>query len=341
MIVDLKRIEPDLKDVHSKVLQYENYRLFSNLRSLSQTKKKGRKVGGLRFKGKNWFKTFSYNQSGFAIMQNQTRYDKLWLSKIGEIPFIMHRTIEGKIKQITIKHCPSGKWYASIIAEIKEEIKPTENTNKVGIDLGIMNYIYDSDGNHFDNPRHLDKSLEKLQKRQRRLSRKKKGSKNRIKQKIGVARIHEKITNQRDDFLHKLSRYYVDNYGFIAVEDLQIKNMVRNNHLAKAISDASWSRFIQMLCYKAERAGCTVVKVEPRRTTQICSGCGKEVHKELWDRTHKCNCGLEIDRDYNSAINILKRALLSERQEYTPVEIEPLLSDEQVRSKKQEAPCES
>ncbi|HLD39153.1 MAG TPA: helix-turn-helix domain-containing protein, partial [archaeon] len=106
MITDLKRIEPDLQKVYSKVLQYENYRLFSNLRSLSQTKKKGRKVGSLRFKGKNWFKTFSYNQSGFAIMQNQTRYDKLWLSKIGEIPFIMHRTIEGKIKQITIKHCP-------------------------------------------------------------------------------------------------------------------------------------------------------------------------------------------------------------------------------------------
>ncbi|MEK6888012.1 MAG: RNA-guided endonuclease TnpB family protein [Candidatus Aenigmatarchaeota archaeon] len=341
MIVDLKRIEPDLKNVHSKVLQYENYRLFSNLRSLSQTKKKGRKIGSLRFKGKNWFKTFSYNQSGFAIMQNQTRYDKLWLSKIGEIPFIMHRDIEGKIKQITIKHCPSGKWYASIIAETKNEIPVTDNTNKVGIDLGTMNYVYDSNGNHFDNPKYLNKSLEKLRKEQRRLSRKKKGSKNRAKQKTAVARIHEKIVNQRDDFLHKLSRRYVDNYGFIAVEDLQIKNMVRNRHLAKSISDASWSRFTQMLCYKAERAGCTVVKVEPRGTTQKCSNCGKEVHKELWNRIHKCECDLEIDRDYNSAMNILKRALGQELPESTPVEIEPLLSNEQVRSEKQEAPCES
>ena len=96
-----------------------------------------------------------------------------------------------------------------------------------------------------------------------------------------------------------------------------------------------------MLCYKAERAGCTVVKVEPRGTTQTCSGCGTKVHKELWNRIHKCECGLEIDRDYNSAMNILKRALLSERQESTPVEIEPLLSNEQVRSEKQEAPCKS
>ena len=341
MIVDLKRIEPDLKNVHSKVLQYENYRLFSNLRALSQTKKMGRKFGSMRFKGKNWFKTFSYNQSGFAVMQNRTRYDKLWLSKIGEIPFIMHRDIEGKIKQITIKHHPSGKWYASIIAETKTEIPETKNKEKVGLDLGTMNYVYDSDGNHSDNPKHLDKSLGKLQKGQRRLSRKRKGSQNRNKQRISVARVHEKIINQRDDFLHKLSRYYVDKYGFIAVEDLQIKNMVRNCHLAKSISDASWSKFIQMLEFKAERAGVRVVKVEPRGTTQICSSCGIKVHKELWNRTHKCTCGLEINRDYNSAMNILKRALGQELSKSTPVEIEPLLSNEQVWSEKQETPCES
>ncbi len=341
MIVDMKRIEPELQNVHSKVLQYENYRLFSNLRALSQTRKKGRKVGRLRFKGKGFFKTFSYNQSGFAIMQNQTRYDKLWLSKIGEIPFIMHRNIEGKIKQITIKHYPSGKWYASIIAETKDEISETKNKDKVGIDLGTINYAYDSNGNHFDNPKHLDKSLKKLKMTQRNLSDKKKGSKNREKSRIKVARIHGKITNQRDDFLHKLSRYYVNNYGFIAVEDLQIKNMVRNRHLAKSISDASWSKFIQMLEFKAERAGVQVVKVESRGTTQICSNCGNKVHKELWNRIHRCECGLAIDRDYNSAINILHKALLSERQESTPVENRPILLTEQVSSEKQEAPYDS
>src|SRR3989344_5661639 len=335
MVVDLKRIEPELKNVHSKVLQYENYRLFSNLRALSQIKKKGKKVGRLRFKGRGWFKSFSYNESGFAIMQNQTRYDKLWLSKIGEIPFIMHRDIEGKIKQITIKHHPSGKWYASIIAETKDEIRVTQNTNRVGIDLGTMNYAYDSDGNHFDNPKCLDKSLKKLRKEQRRLSTKNKGLKNRTRQKIKVARIHEKIMNQRDDFLHKLSIYYINNYGYIAVEDLQVSNMVRNRYLSRSISDASWSRFIWMLCYKAERAGCTVVKVEPRGTTQRCSDCGKEVHKELWDRTHKGECGLETDRDYNSAMNILRRALGQELPEYTPVERRPLLVETQASQLKE------
>jgi len=339
----LKKEIPELQDVHSKALQYENYRLHSNIFALHQLKKNGKKVGKLRFKGKEWFKTFTYNQSGFAILHNQTRYDKLWHSKIGEIPFVMHRDIEGKIKQVTIKHHSSGKWYASIIAETKEEIKPTQNTNKVGIDLGTINYVYDSDGNSSDNPKHLDKSLKKLRKEQRSLSRKKRGS-NRAKQKIKVARVHEKIVNQRDDFLHKLSRYYINSYSYIAIEDLNVKGLIRISYNAKNIMDASWSRFIQMLCYKAERAGCTVVKVEPRGTTQRCSNCGKEVHKELWNRVHKCECGLEIDRDYNSAMNILKRALESlpsERWESTPVETEPLFSNEQARSEKQEAPCDS
>lgn len=337
MITDLKRIEPELQGVHSKVLQYENYRLFTNLRALSQLKKNGKKVGKLRFKGRGHFKTFYYNQSGFAIIQNQTRYDKLWLSKIGEIPFIMHRDIEGKIKQIVVKMYPSGKWHASIIiAEAEKEVPKTENTKKVGIDLGLENYVFDSVGNAFPNQRFLNKSLKKLKREQRRLSKKVRGSKNRNRQRTKVAGVYERVTNQRDDFLHKLSRHYADNYGFIAVEKLQIKNMVRNHYLAKSISDASWSRFIQMLEYKAERVGVRVVKVEPNKTTQICSNCGVEAHKELWNRIHKCECGLTIDRDYNSAINILKKALGQGLSESTPVETEPLLSNEQVWSTKQE-----
>ena len=341
MIVDLKRVEPDLQDVHSKVLQYENYRLFSNLRSLSQTKKKGRKVGSLRFKGKNWFKTFSYNQSGFAIIENATRFDKLWLSKIGEIPMIVHRKIEGKIKQVTIKKVSSGKWFVSVITETEDKVSQSTNHKAVGVDLGIKNYVFDSEGDNFSNQKFLEKSSKKLRREQRRLSRKAKGSQNRNKQRIVVARIHERIVNQREDFQHKLSRYYANNYGLIAIEDLQIKNMVRNRRLSKSISDAAWSKFVQMLEYKAEKAGVRVMKVEPNNTTQKCSSCGIKVPKELGDRIHDCQCGLLIDRDYNSAINILNKALLSERQESTPVETEPLLLAEQVRSEKQEAPCDS
>ncbi|MBI2673399.1 transposase, partial [Candidatus Woesearchaeota archaeon] len=211
---------------YSKVLQYENYRLFSNLRSLSRLKKKGKKIGRLRFKGKEWFKTFTYNQSGFKLTNVGKRCQILHLSKIGNILIRCHRNINGKIKQVTIKKEASGKWFASITAENKEEIIKTQNKNKVGIDLGILNYIYDSDGNHFNNPKHLSKSLKKLARAQKKLSKRKKGSNNRNKQRLKTAVIHEKITNQRNDFLHKLSRYYINNYSLIAIENLNIKGLL-------------------------------------------------------------------------------------------------------------------
>ncbi len=332
----LKQQYPELKYVHSKTLQYESYRLFSNLRALAHLKKNGKKVGKLRFKGKGWFKTFSYNQTGFKITEHDTRFDILYLSKIGNIPMLMHRKIEGNIKQATIKHQPSGRWFVSIIAETEEEIKPTQNTNKVGIDLGLENLVYDSDNNKFEHPRCLNKSLDKLAKEQRLLSRKKGGSKNKAKQRIKVARIHERVVNQRDDFLHKLSRLYTDNYGFIAVENLNIKGMVRNHYLAKSIIDASWSRFIQMLEYKAESAGIRVMKVDPKNTTQKCSQCGNTIKKSLAVRTHKCICGFVVDRDYNSALNIINKAVGQGLPESTPVEMEPIPM-RQAPSTKQEA----
>ncbi|MFX0097216.1 MAG: RNA-guided endonuclease InsQ/TnpB family protein [Candidatus Hodarchaeota archaeon] len=323
-IVELKKEFPELKDVYSKVLQYENHKLFSNLRALAKTKKNGRKVGKLRFKSKNSFKTFTYNQTGFRIIEKQTRSVELHLSKIGRILTIKHRTIKGKIKQITIKRYPSQKWYALVAVENKMEVPRKQNTRRVGIDLGIINYVYDSDGNHFDNPKSLDNSLKKLKKRQKRLSMKKKESKNWFKQKIEVARVHEKIVNQRDDFLHKLSNYYTKNYRFIAVENLDVRGLIRLSYSARNIVDASWSKFTLMLHYKAERAGCVFLKVDPEGTTQTCSSCGKKIKKQLWERIHMCGCGLEIDRDHNSAINILKRALGQELPEFTPAETGPL-----------------
>ncbi|MAH42186.1 transposase [archaeon] len=323
-ITDLRRIETELKDVYSKTLQYENCRLFSNLRALSQLKKNGKKVGRMRFKGKGWFKTFTYNQSGFKVIEREVRYDILYLSKIGNIPMVMYRKIQGKIKQVIVKHSASGKWYASIIAETKEEIKPTTNTKKVGIDLGLNSFTYDSDNNKFEHPRCLEKSSHKLSKERRRLSKMKKGSNNRKKQRTRVARIYEKIVNQRNDFLHKISRYYANNYGFVVIEKLQIRNMVRNKHLAKSILDASWSKFIQMLDYKVERTGGQVVKVNPKNTTQKCSHCKRIVKKSLSVRIHKCKCGFVVDRDYNAALNILKKGIGQELSEYTPMETEPM-----------------
>ncbi len=198
IIPDMKICDPKLKNVYSKTLQYECYRLFSNLSSLAKTKGK-RKVGRLRFKGKGWFKTFTYNQSGFKLKNK-----RLHLSKIGDIKIVTHREIKGKIKQITVKKMPSGKWFASVIEERNVSIPQQPIRKIVGIDLGLTDIIYDSDNNKIENPRHLKQVAERLAKLQRKLAKKKKGSKNREKARIKLARQYEKLTNSRDDLLHKI-----------------------------------------------------------------------------------------------------------------------------------------
>lgn len=338
-IPKLKRGCSELKEVYSKVLQYEPYRLFSNLRALSQLKKKGRKVGRLRFKGREWFKTFTYNQSGFKINYTGKRCQILHLSKIGDIPMRMHREFKGTIKQITVKRYKSGKWYAMLTVEQKITIEKTKIRKAVGIDVGITNFTTDSDGRVINNPRNLKKSMNKLKREYQRFSRTKRNSKNRIKQRIRIAEVFESITNQRDDFLHKLSYAYVKTYDFIAVEDLKISNMLKNHHLAQSIADCSWSKFMQMLSYKAENAGKIVMKVEPRNTSQKCSQCSEIVRKNLAVRTHKCSCGASLDRDYNASLNILSLGLENYRRDCgksSLTEIEPLLM-KQVPSMMQEA----
>ena len=182
-IPKLKQEYSDLNEIYSKTLQYECYRLFSNLRALSRLKKNGKRIGKLRYKGKDWFKTFTYNQSGFVLGIKNKRYNKLHLSKIGILQIRTHRIINGSIKQVQIKKECSGKWFALLCIHMNEP-KQREKTNKsIGLDLGTINFIYDSDGNHIDHPKFLSKSLKKLAGEQRKLSKKKKGSKNRIKQK--------------------------------------------------------------------------------------------------------------------------------------------------------------
>jgi putative transposase len=281
----------------------------------------------LKFKNKKQFKTFNYNQYGFKLIKTEKRHQILHLSKIGEIPIRCHRNIKGNIKQITIKKESSEKWYALII-ENKKEIKVQKQIkNKVGIDLGIINYIYDSKGNYFTSPICLENSLKKLRIERKKLSDKKQGSKNYIRQKIKVAKIYEKIVNQRKDFLHKISNYYTHNYDFIAIEKLSIKRMIKVSYNARNIYNASWFKFIKMLHYKSKKMGCIVINVSPYQTSQICSDCGEKVSKQIWHRNHICKCGLKINRDYNAAKMILKKALGQELSESTLVEMKapPLL----------------
>ncbi|ASJ10333.1 transposase [Thermococcus sp. P6] len=320
-IVELKKEEkPELKKVYSKVLQMVNYQLWSNIKALSRLKKNGKKIGKLRYKTGNSFKTLNFNQSGFKIENN-----KLILSKVRAIPIKVHRKIEGKIKGVIIKREKSGKWYA--IFQVEDEPKPLPKTGKaIGIDVGLRYFSTDSDGRQIENPRFYEKTLKRIRKLQKDLSRKKKGSKNWEKCRIKLAKTYEKLVNQRDDFLHKLSRFYVNNYDVIVVENLKIRNMVKNHRLSSKILDASWGKFLQMLSYKAERAGRILLKVNPRDTSE----------------------GLTFDdpcRDFISANRILARGL---GRPFQPVEGRPLLLvtalaviEGQVSSMKQEAPCVS
>ncbi len=334
LIPALKEENPALKNVYSKALQMVNNVLWGNIYGLAETRKRGRRIGHIRFKGEGWYKTLNYNQSGFAIDG-----DVLTLSKIGTVRMELHRPIAGKVKGVLVKH-GDGKWYAVVQMDVEPQPLP-DNGAMVGIDVGLESFAVDSDGNSFENPRYLGRSLDKIKTAQRRLARKQKGSTNREKARVKLAKQHDKIENQRNDFLHKVSRYYVNNYGTICVEDLDVKGLKEKGHhkgLHRNIGDAAWSRFLMMIGYKAESAGRTVVKVEARGTSQYCSHCGGEVPKKIWDRVHDCpHCGYKVSRDYNSARNILIAGVGHAEELAEP---KPLLhiSVEQALTMRQEAP---
>jgi putative transposase len=332
-ILDLKVCYPEMNNIHSKVLQMENQRLFGNLSSLSQLKKRGYKVGRLRYKGKHWFKTFTYNQSGFSLEQKGKR-GILWLSKIGNIPIKLHRQVEGNIKSITMKKS-IGKWYCSIVTDAV--VKRVCGKGEIGIDVGIINYIYDSNNVVYENPKHFDKYHSELKYAQQSLSRKKKNSNSRKKAVIKVAKLHNKIANARDDFIHKLSTKLIKDNKFIALEKLNIKNLIGISYNAKNIADASWGKLSCYLHYKAENAGCVVQDVDSAYTTRDCSFCGCRNNKlELSQRKFVCKkCKQELPRDYNSAINMLVRGKELAQMEKA---ISTEQSVQQVASMKSEAP---
>jgi len=309
-ILELKKEFPELNGVYSKTLQYECYRLFSNLRGLSQLKKNGKKVGKLRFKGRDWFKTINYNQSGFKLEQLRTRFGKLSLSKIGEIDIRCHRITNGTIKQVTIKKT-AGKWYAILITD--EPYVKQNGEGITGIDLGIINFIADDKGNKIKSPLFLKKSLNKIKKAYQNLSKKKRGSNNRYKAKQRLGVLFEKVENQRNDFLHKVSTDLVSKNKIICVEKLGIKQMMSKEKNRfwnrRNFADVSWGKFVSMLKFKAESAGTKIIEVNPRNTSKKCSNCGELQNMPLSQRTYFCDCGLELDRDVNSAKNILAQGL--------------------------------
>ncbi len=236
----------------------------------------------------------------------------LRVSRIGRMQIELHRQIEGKIKTMTIKK-NADKYYAIFTAISEVKIPEIRNTNPVGIDLGLNSFIALSDGTKIKKPKFMIEKKKKLARWQRIVARRKKGSKRREKAKLKLQIEWEKITNQSIDFAHKLSNALVNSgYTSFAIEKLNINEMVKNHTLAQSIYNASWKRFIQFLSYKAESAGMKVIEVDAKNTTKTCSRCGNIQDMPLSQRTYICNrCGLQIDRDINAAINILKKALSS------------------------------
>ncbi len=291
-----KQADGALGNVYSQVLQDVLHRVDKTYKAFFR-----RGHGFPRFKGKGGFASFTYPQLGFAA-----RGSRLSLSKIGNVKIKWHRPMAGEVKTLTIKN-ENGTWYACFSCRVDPEPLP-ENIAAVGIDMGLESFAVTSDAAIIDNPRWFRAAQKRLRRKQRHAARCVPGSSGWRKACKLVAKLHRYVFHQRNDFQHKLSREFVNNYGFIAVEDLRVQGLA-GGMLAQSVQDAAWSSFMAKLSYKAESADRLLVKVDARRTSQQCP-CGAPVPKQLWDRKHHCPvCGLNTTRDHASALEILRRGL--------------------------------
>ncbi len=251
----------------------------------------------------------------------------LCLAKIGDVKLKLQRPLEGKIKTVTIRW-DIDQWYVCFSCEVPEEAPLPPTSQEIGIDLGVLHFATLSNGEAIENPRHYRKGLKRIKLLSQIKDRRKKGSQRRKRATVALARAHRKVRNQRQNFQHQLSRRLVNEYGLIAMEDLRILNLAQapepkpdperegnflpNGAAAKAglnqsMLDAGWGQFQSFCIVKAARAGRRVVLVDPKYTSQLCSGCGTIVKKELSERWHACECACSLDRDHNAALNILFR----------------------------------
>ena len=263
-----------------------------------------------KFKSKRNDQSYTTNNQGSVKFSNNDRY--ISIPKCSRIRIKKHRDFIGTIKSITVSMTTDNKYYISLLVET--EIEQLEPTNKmIGLDLGLKSLIVDSNGHKYKNHKYLTKSQNKLAKEQRKLSHMEKGSNNRNKQRIKVARLHKHIQNQRNDYLHKLSKKIIDENQIICIEDLKVKNMMNDSKLARNISDVSWSRLVSMLLYKADWYGRTIVKVpKDYPSSQLCHACGykNSITRDLTIRKWICpKCGSIHDRDINAARNILSKGI--------------------------------
>ncbi len=300
-----------LKNAHSQCLQNACERVELAFQAFFRRVKQGvngKEVGYPNFKGFYYYNSFTYTQSGFKLRNDNT----LYLAKIGDVKINLHRPIEGKIKTVNVSRDKRGNWYVSFSCEVElETFEPIDKV--VGVDLGLKTFATLSDGKTIERKRFLKTDEKAKKKTQRLLCKALKGGAERNKHRRALNHINTRIANRRKDFAHKEARKLVDNYQVIVFEDLNIKGMQDGNYKAmnRSISDVAWSQFVELTEQKAKMAGRTVVKVNPKNTTQMCSSCGEIVRKGLEQRVHNCpHCGLSLDRDLNAAKNILARGLM-------------------------------
>lgn len=314
LLPELKRSDETkwLSEVDSTALQQSVRNLGKAYDNFFRRVRQGQTPGFPKFKKKNSakqsYQTVYTHSTDFKMQSNRIR-----IRNVGYVRFRSNLDIKGTPLSATISKTASGKYFVSICCKDVEIEEFDKTGSVVGVDLGIKDFAITSDSEKIDNPKYLAKSTKKLKRLQRQMSKKQKGSNNRNKSRIRLAKQFEKVSNQRNDFLHKLSTEFVKNHDIICVEDLKVKNMVKNHKLARSISDASWSRFVELLNYKCSWYEKQLIKIDTFfPSSQTCSWCGfknPEV-KNLEIRNWTCpNCQITHDRDINAAKNILNEGL--------------------------------
>jgi putative transposase len=308
----IKQVRPEYREIHAQVLQEVLHRLDKAFAAFFRRVQNGAHPGYPRFRGKDRYNSFTYPQvseHGGAALDGEV----LRLSKIGHIRLRLHRPLQGTPKTVTVSREADG-WYACISCAEVPSVPLPATGHETGIDVGLKVFLVAADGEIVENPRHYRKSEQQLATAQRRVSRRKKGSKRRRKAVQLLARKHQQVKRQRADFHHKTALALLRQYDVIYLEDVQVRNLVRNHYLAKSISDAGWAAFRTILSAKAACAGRQVIAIPPAYTSQDGSGvlpdgsrCLQRVAKSLSVRTHVCpSCGLVLDRVENAAVNILR-----------------------------------
>lgn len=311
----------DLNDVYSTVLQNAVMRIEQNVTNLGKLKQQGYGVGELQWKAPRDFHSFTYNRKGFELDKKSgpSRRGELTLKKVAgdtiTVPIRLHRDLPGheSLQQLTVKQEPTGAWHASFAIQTEEPSKPDPSdidaSDCVGIDLGILTYIHDSDGREI-NRLDLTDNRERLEREQQSLSRKQEGSNNWSEQRRRVAAVHATMNAKKRDLKHKLAHFHTTTYEAVFLEDLNVAGLMQGSGSARDTAEVGWRDLIMVFEHHGEKNGCHVKTVEPSGTTKECASCGVSVEKPLWVREHQCpSCGFETDRDLNAAANVLARGL--------------------------------